>query len=66
MIHMKCEALFSVKNKALLEPKSIDIFLISPQKHMLWVLIRSTSFASNEYSQQVFMEKRKNINTFWL
>ena len=25
------------------QSKSIDIFLISPQKHMLWVLIRNTS-----------------------
>ena len=29
--------------KALFQPKNSDIFLISPWKHMLWVLIRSTS-----------------------
>ena len=49
----------------------VNIFLISPQKHMLWVLIRSTSTktccgysleaprrgTSNGYPQHIFMEK---------
>ena len=40
LIHSSCIALV----KALFfQFKSIDIFLISPQKHMLWVLIRSPS-----------------------
>ena len=30
-------------DKAFFHPKNADIFLISPQKHMLWVLIRSAS-----------------------
>ena len=30
-------------DKMLFKSKSIDIFLISPRKNMLWVLIRSTS-----------------------
>ena len=30
-------------NKALFQTKTTDIFLISPWKHMLWVLIRSAS-----------------------
>ena len=39
----------------LFQSKSIDIFLISPQKH---VLIRSASLRrSNEYPQHVFVEK---------
>ena len=29
-------------DKALFSSGNADIFLISPQKHMLWVLIRST------------------------
>ena len=46
------------------------IFLISPRKHMLWVLIRSASArrgASNEYPQHMFSwRNKKNINTFGL
>ena len=44
------------------------IFLISPQKHMLWVLIRSTSAsASKEYPQHMFLwRNKKNTNTFGL
>ena len=30
-------------DKALFSPKNVDIFLVSPWKHMLWVLIRSPS-----------------------
>ena len=30
-------------DKLLFSPESIDVFLISPRKHMLWVLIRSAS-----------------------
>ena len=32
------------------QPKHIHIYLLSPRKHMLWVLIRSAS-SSNEYPQ---------------
>ena len=39
-----------IKN-AFFQPKSIDIFLTSPQKHILWNVIWSTSY--------VFIEKRK-------
>ena len=39
------------------QSKTIDIFLISPQKHMLWVLIRSPS-ASNEYPQHMFFVEK--------
>ena len=35
----------------------VNIFLISPQMHMLWVLIRSALF---------LRQNRKNINTFGL
>ena len=47
----------------------VNIFLISPRKHMLWVLIGSASpprrGASNEYPQHMFSwRNKKNINTF--
>ena len=43
----------------------VYIFLISPQKQMLWVLIRSAS--SNDYPQHMFSwRNKKNINTFGL
>ena len=39
----------------------VNIFLISPQKHMLWVLIRSAS------PHHMFLwRNKKNINTFGL
>ena len=43
----------------LFQYNSIDIFLTSPRKHMLWVLIRSALAvrASNEYLQHVFVAK---------
>ena len=44
----------------------VNIFLISPQKCMLWVLIRS---ASSEYPQHMFSWRNKTntcINTFGL
>ena len=42
----------------------VNIFLISPWKHMLWVFIRG---ASNEYPQHMFSWRHKeNIDTFWL
>ena len=43
--------------------KNIDIFLISPQKHVLLVLIRSARWgASNEYQQHMFLwRNKKNI-----
>ena len=38
----------------------LPVTVISPQKHMLWVLIRS---ASNEYPQYMFLWiRKKNIN----
>ena len=40
-------------DKALFSTKKYPYFLISQQKHMLWVLIRS---ASNEYPQHVFVK----------
>ena len=37
------------------QSKSIDIFLISPQKHMLWYSLEaSRRDASNEYPQHMF------------
>ena len=50
----------------------VNTFLISRQKHMLWVLIRSASEniccgTSNEYPQHMFsLRNKKNIDTFWL
>ena len=42
-----------------------NIFLVSPQKHMLWVPIRSASVsASNEYPQHVFVEKQEKYQYF--
>ena len=57
----------------------VNSFLITGQKHMLWVLIRSASLrcfwyslevprrgASNEYPQHMFsLRNKKIINTFW-
>ena len=44
----------------------VNIFLISPQKHMLWVLITRQG-TSNEYPQHMFLwRNKKNINTFGL
>ena len=50
---------FIVPDKAFFpQPKSIAIFLISPQKHRLWVLTRT----SNEYPQHMFLWiNKKNI-----
>ena len=40
---------------------SIDIFLISPQKHMLAVLIRKPhQDPSNEYPQNMFLRRNKH------
>ena len=48
----------------------VNIFLISPRKHTLWVLITLETpcrGASNEYPQHMFSwRNKKNINTFWL
>ena len=38
------------------------IFLISPQKHMLWVLIRSAS--ANEYPRRMFLWRNKRYQHF--
>ena len=45
----------------------IHIFLISPQKHTLWVFIRSASSRRFEWvSQRIFSwRNKKNINNFW-
>ena len=65
---MKCRILFSGKNKkniinlsaenaqrvVKVKLESIYIFLISPQKHRLWVLIRSAS-----YPQHMFLWRNK-------
>ena len=41
----------------------VNIFLISPQKHMLWIFFRS----ADEYPQHMFlMRNKKSINTFRL
>ena len=37
----------------------VNIFLISPQKHMLWVLIKRAK--PNEYPQHMFLWRNKNI-----
>ena len=37
----------------------VSIFLISPQKHMLWVLLMSTTM-------YVFMEKKEKYQYFWI
>ena len=41
------------------QSKSIDIFLISGQKHMLWVLEAPHRGASNEYPQHMFSSRNK-------
>ena len=43
------------------QSKSIDIFLISPRKHMLWVLIRSASARHFKWvpTTYVFIEKQE-------
>ena len=46
----------------------VNIFLISPQKHMLWYSLEAPRRgASNEYPQHMFSwRNKKNINTFGL
>ena len=46
-------------DKAFFHPKNADIFLISQQKHMLWVLIRSASVRRFKWvpTTYVFIEK---------
>ena len=46
----------------------VNIFLISPQKHMLWYSLEAPHRgASNEYPQHMFSwRNKKNINTFGL
>ena len=48
-------------DKILVQSKSIDIFHISPQKLMLWVLFIQENIccqgASNEYPRHIFVEK---------
>ena len=47
----------TAQDKSILQPETIYIFLISPRKHILWVLIRSASRGtSNEYPQHILME----------
>ena len=48
----------------------VNIFLISSQKYMLWVFIRSAplrhfcSVPTNEFSYLLFVEKYENVSTF--
>ena len=46
----------------------VNIFIISPQKHMLWYSLEAPRRgASNEYPQHMFLwRSKKNINTFGL
>ena len=46
----------------------VNIFLISPRKHMLWYSLEAPRRgASNEYPQHIFSwRNKKNINTFGL
>ena len=45
------------------QPKSTDVFLISPQKHMLWYSLEVPNWGtSNEYPQHMFSwRNKKNI-----
>ena len=47
---------------------NLNIFLISPRKHMLWYSLEAPQRgASNEYTQHMFSwRNKKNINTFGL
>ena len=48
------------------QPKSTDIFLISPRKHMLWYSLEAPrGGASNEYSQHMFSCRNKK-NIIWI
>ena len=50
------------QDKALFKPKTNDIFLISPQKHMLWYLLEVPLWgASNEYPQRMFWGEIKYL-----
>ena len=46
----------------------VNIFLISPRKHMLWYSLEAShQGTSNEYPQHMFSwSNKKNINTFGL
>ena len=46
----------------------VNIFLISPQKHVLWYTLEAPhQGASKKYSQHMFLwRNEKNINTFGL
>ena len=52
-----------VKALFFFQPKSTDIFLISPQKHMLWYSLEVPHWGtSNEYPQHMFLwRNKKNI-----
>ena len=45
-----------------------NIFLISPQKHVVWYSLEMPyQGASNEYPQHMYLlRNKKNINNFWL
>ena len=48
------------------QSKSIDIFLSSPRKHMLWYLLEAPLWgASNEYPQHMFSWRNKKILTWY-
>ena len=47
-------------DKALFQPKSNDIFLISSQKYMLWYSLKAHNRGfSNEYPQHIFSLRNK-------
>ena len=53
-------------DKVFFQPKSIDIFLISLQKHMLWYSLEVPhQGASNEYPQHMFSSRNKKKKFNW-
>ena len=51
-------------NVGFLQPKSIDILLISPSKHILWLLIRNASPGRFFCVPQRIISRRKKRNIF--
>ena len=50
--------------KKKISDKNSDIFLISAQKHRVWVLVRTASArrgGSNEYPQSMFLSRNKKV-----
>ena len=53
-------------DRALFSSENADIFLISPQKHMLWYSLEAPCRgASNEYPQHMFLWRNKK-NIMWI